>query len=647
MATRYYFFRGTDYDSALIQSQIATPLAVLGVTQTGFVVVSIDDTPPNETDLLESMASIGYTFVNSTLTLPTVNPVTDHGLQNAGPTFPTPIQGDRFTNRIMGRQEEFDGTLWNPVTRQYRPTNDDLTIPAALFVNNATGNDANDGFSALTPFATLGRALQYLPTNPRIDRTINLAASGTAYSIPALASSQLSRLTITCPLRTLATDTITSLGVSSYANGLQLSVAGAPWIVDQWRGRMIQFTSGPMNGQFGVVYSNTVNTLFVTQDTRTSGPFLFPAVGNTFNIVSTDCTIDFPAGTTPSIQSSIQLIFIGVGFTGANRSLFLNDTDKVDFRRCRFDLLQLIAGRGGSADLRTCYIRNVGSSGAQNGMLSANTDGVLELTDGTVVEGNAAASAATGNIAAQADSTFRFFGEVVFSGLLALGNSGGFIVRQAAVYTRRITQANLFACLRFVNGCQTGIRVNPNEEGVGGDLDLPDLFGAVASNFGITATGGATVQPGLNSSLTSALGINVWSADAAVVAQIPTAGDGTEVYSPGWPFTRYGYDLLEIPFTFGTASPLVITALRTTDRVVRSEVEITTAFDDPAAAVQLGVVGAPNTILTSEEADAQLIGTYRTMNVTSVGALANVILTLTPAGSTQGAGVVRLQILRA
>ena len=59
-----------------------------------------------------------------------------------------------------------------------------------------------------------------------------------------------------------------------------------------------------------------------------------------------------------------------------------------------------------------------------------------------------------------------------------------------------------------------GIQVNTEKADLfGGQIDLPDLYGAVSSNYGITATGGANVYMGESSSLSSSLGINYVSAD--------------------------------------------------------------------------------------------------------------------------------------
>lgn len=58
-----------------------------------------------------------------------------------------------------------------------------------LFVNNATGNDNNDGFSTATPFLTISAALESLPSVLRHPCSIQLMPTGQAYSIAALSQS--------------------------------------------------------------------------------------------------------------------------------------------------------------------------------------------------------------------------------------------------------------------------------------------------------------------------------------------------------------------------------------------------------------------------------------------------------------------------
>jgi len=102
---------------------------------------------------------------------------------------------------------------------------------------------------------------------------------------------------------------------------------------------------------------------------------------------------------------------------------------------------------------------------------------------------------------------------------------------------------------------------------------------------------------------------------------------------------------IEVAFTFATPSPLMITPLVSTERVMRAEVVIDTTFDGVGAGLQLGTAATPGAILSTAEIDVTVADTYRSFDRFEVGAAANVELEITPgAGATQGAGRVFLEV---
>jgi hypothetical protein len=170
-----------------------------------------------------------------------------------------------------------------------------------------------------------------------------------------------------------------------------------------------------------------------------------------------------------------------------------------------------------------------------------------------------------------------------------------------------------------------------------------DLLGAMSS-AGYTYVDSTLVAP----VFTSVRDFGVLS--AAPTVPVPAVGDRyhDSVYGPlvytgtSW----VGIQTFSVPFAFNTASPLALTSLRTTDRIMRSDVQITTLLDG-GAALQLGTAGTPGAILDSPEIDPAVVNTYRTFDIFEVGVLSNIILTITPAAATQGAGRVYLEIWRA
>ena len=655
MAVRTYYFSNEQFNlqrTLQLVDPAAALASVVSPSHLSFLRVTADDTV--SADTIETLTDLGYAYVADQLAAgaPVYGQTRHYGTYTPtgavpAPVFPVVAESYRYWNNTYNVENFFDGTLWNPISPMFRPVLDDSTVPAALFVNNAGGSDSNDGLTAPTAFATLRRAVQFIASNPKLARTITLAASAVNYAWPAIATSQFSFCTFAGPALTIVEPAaaITSIGASSYAAGVSVTVAGAPWAVDMHRGRLIHYLTGPLAGKFGVIHSNTASTLNVTQDTR-GVVYLIPVVGNTFEILEQAATIDFPDSTTPVMESSVQLNFNNLKFAGTTRDLFVNDTDKAEFLRCRFDLRSIIGGRGGSADLRTCYIRNLGNPGQSNGMVSANTDGVIEMTDGTVVDG-IAALVANAHVSSQADSTIRLFAEVVFSTL----GTFGMVFRSGDAYTRRTTVlttgVTTFSRLQFANACVGGVEVNPGLEGIGGAVDLPDLFGTVTVPFGIKARLGVIVAPGSLSSLVSSTGTNRWSADDGV-NNVATDADGTQIFSPGWPYTRLGSDLQEYSFTFATASPFILTPLRVGDRVLRAEVVIDTVFNGVGASLSLGTLALPGGILATTDIDVTILDTYRTLDRFQVAVTADLRLTIVPgAGATTGAGRVFLEIWRA
>ncbi len=109
-----------------------------------------------------------------------------------------------------------------------------------------------------------------------------------------------------------------------------------------------------------------------------------------------------------------------------------------------------------------------------------------------------------------------------------------------------------------------------------------------------------------------------------------------------------GLQWLVTSFAFNTASPLVLTPFKTTDYLMRAEVVVDTAFDNAAAQLQLGVAGDVGGVLDStlQQISPTLVDTYRRFDRYTVGADTSLQLTITPAGSTQGAGRVFLEVWR-
>ena len=97
-------------------------------------------------------------------------------------------------------------------------------------------------------------------------------------------------------------------------------------------------------------------------------------------------------------------------------------------------------------------------------------------------------------------------------------------------------------------------------------------------------------------------------------------------------------DVLVVPFTYATGSPLVLQAVTAGQIIDRAVLILTTAFDDPAATLQVGTTGTPSLILAPGEVDVSKNDQYGTDVITTIALNDILILTITPGVSTHGAG---------
>ena len=98
-----------------------------------------------------------------------------------------------------------------------------------------------------------------------------------------------------------------------------------------------------------------------------------------------------------------------------------------------------------------------------------------------------------------------------------------------------------------------------------------------------------------------------------------------------------GYSL---PFNVATTSPAIICPLAATAYVLHTRVFISTPFDDPATTLTVGVSASPAALQTSGDNDPTSAGTYISDETYPSSGLTNITLTLNPAASTVGSGVV-------
>jgi hypothetical protein len=104
-----------------------------------------------------------------------------------------------------------------------------------------------------------------------------------------------------------------------------------------------------------------------------------------------------------------------------------------------------------------------------------------------------------------------------------------------------------------------------------------------------------------------------------------------------------GETVARVPFTFASASPLLLLSIPAGSAVNRCALVITTTFDDPTATLSVGTAFSPAALLATSDIEPGIAGQYESDLIVPFTPAETLILTLSPAGSTQGAGYVLLK----
>jgi hypothetical protein len=109
---------------------------------------------------------------------------------------------------------------------------------------------------------------------------------------------------------------------------------------------------------------------------------------------------------------------------------------------------------------------------------------------------------------------------------------------------------------------------------------------------------------------------------------------------------RLQENVVAVPFSFSTASPMILVVLAIGQILDRACVLIQTAFDGIAPTIQLGTFFDPGVILSTNEINAKAIGQYETNELVPITIADFLILTITPSTSTVGNAILFYKIRR-
>jgi hypothetical protein len=104
--------------------------------------------------------------------------------------------------------------------------------------------------------------------------------------------------------------------------------------------------------------------------------------------------------------------------------------------------------------------------------------------------------------------------------------------------------------------------------------------------------------------------------------------------------------LLSVAFAFNTASPLILVPVFAGGIMARAQIQITTAFNDPAATLLVGTSANPSLVMTAADSVPSVVNSYDVSTmVTFPGPGADKLqLTINPGTSTQGAGILYYEL---
>jgi len=169
------------------------------------------------------------------------------------------------------------------------------TINMDIYVNDATGDDANDG-SVTHPYKTITRAYQDVPYILRHYVHIHIAAA-TYTDWPLVidhryeSGSSLSFDGSAAMVDVAAGPYTVDAGPVAYTGTyvVDIPVVGGGLVVNAFRGKQIQFLSGAIIGSIGGILSNTATVI------RAQVGYTLPLAGATFKIIEPGVKITVPA----------------------------------------------------------------------------------------------------------------------------------------------------------------------------------------------------------------------------------------------------------------------------------------------------------------------------------------------------------------
>jgi len=387
-----------------------------------------------------------------------------------------------------------------------------------------TGSDTTGDGTSGAPFRTSDRVLYEISVRSNYRCTIRFSAGTYVFPLEVCNSFHMGFHKMYGDLSTVSSHTIDSMVANTEPNGTTLRVVPSPgWTPNAHIGKMVKFTSGTLNGKYGVIYWNDADDIsFITQDSA----FTTPAATDTFDIVEQSVTLQLTTGTgliyTPesdgyTAEAASKWLFRDIKFT-SSISAFATQYSVLRFQRCNIQLLTATTSNNSFVQYYNCYVKS-----SSNYTLTASENSMTLLAYGNVIDGNSTLGCLFRNQAG-----IRFLGGNVFSNL---GTDGIQISHTFSSYDRSTAYIRFFNCS---GGFQPRLdEVVPTDPLTGGSyIDLPNIYGTTSADYLIWACKGSIYRLYTSTAVTTSMGSNVCSIDGANPSYC-SPGEGTRIYGSG------------------------------------------------------------------------------------------------------------------
>lgn len=210
----------------------------------------------------------------------------------------------RELRTLMGKPSEWPSIFSTLITLFEAELAEDSQQETHIYVSKDDGDDESGDGSAANPFATISKAMEFVPSVLTADHYVHLAEveDGSAYSAAGLDRKILCLRGsfILCGDAVNVLDSGTLTGVS---NNLDFEDSTKSWTPDGFIGKAIRMLDGDAAYNYRTILKNTATDVTTAQETQAG-----PAASDAYEIIEPVVTVDF---------STIEALRAGVGVQGA------------------------------------------------------------------------------------------------------------------------------------------------------------------------------------------------------------------------------------------------------------------------------------------------------------------------------------------